>query len=1349
MNRRDIELLISARDTTGRSFKAVTDNITALNAKIAEQVQQAERGEISLNELRQSQEKLAQAGRDLSALQGQIDTYQKLLLTQEKVGTTAAKAQSDLAALSAAIATAGEATAAQERKLQSYEKRVASTSAAVEKNKNDITAQIAVLERAGIATNQLDTAQAGIVNSAKQVGAGVGQLNAAMDGYSTNIARARDAEQSLAAQNGFNVKIAQAKELGDASRFVQLFANAINTVEVADNKLAALNGFRAVGAMAAEASRDMSQFAVAGQAMAVSTTDIAQGLRSILQPGAEALRTIDGVEAAITTAGAAANKEKASVGELNAAYNDLANAGAALVQKGALIDSFERQAGATELARQQFQQAQADVQRLGNAMAQADAPTEALAADLKRAEAVLNETGRALTVEEGKLGELSRALKKAKIDTTDLAGAQTRLKAAAETAAVATAKINETTGRGGGKTNGLFGLRPNDLQNLGFQINDIVVSLISGQKPLTVLVQQGAQIAQIFPGLLSTVSRLALSFAPLIVGITLFGIAAKSAIQDAGRLDEVTTKLAASVNGQNYDPKAITAVAEGVEKLGASFDDALKAVTTFTNEGLSPDKINEYATAAFNLSQRLGIDVAQAAELVNGINVGGLQQLDDLQSKTGDLTTAEYDHAKALFEAGQAAEARQYILDIVAQRNQEIADASESQWTPAVNNLKDAFSGFADFLASVLFGRLTTLRSEIDNVAVGAAYLTGLLSGKGFQGALDSAAAVNKAQQNRGKPVAGGSTPQQVRDQQFAAQLTKEASLRKKLTDQQRRDLAITDARNKAQAAGVSKSLEELAVFQAIAKTNDTITKEKEAANKKSTAASNKAENSRKKAEREAEAAANRIANAQRGLQNQLRQLDVGVAKGTSADLEQRLEAIDTKYASIYDQIKKIQALGINSTADGTSFADVEKQVEAAKARLKIEETMKFYEEQVNLLTKQRSDELDTIADAQQRQAIGGTEALKKGEEVVSRLSPQIIEAAQKALAIAKSIEGTSPSPEMVSYIASLERVLGQEQGGVPLKQLGLDNLDRTSKQLDTLLGERDQLVSAYEELGNLGVKTSTEVRTLTAKAYADQKTAIEPVLTSLRTQLDLLRQNGTITQTSYDAWIAKIDAVKAGLQQTQAYLSPLESQTFGQIANAGAEAFGTLRDGISGLIDGSKSLGDVFADVGRSILQSLADITFAIAQAIIKFLILRALESAAGLPPGTLSGGGSPGGGLFGLFHSGGVVGSRGGRVRRDNPAMWNGAPKFHEGGGLGLESNEYRAILKRGEEVLTEDNPRHVNNQGASAGGGAAPQQNLKQVLLLSPDEIASAMQTRSGQRAFLTLIKTNKETVKQVLK
>ncbi|WP_020164719.1 tape measure protein [Methyloversatilis discipulorum] len=86
-------------------------------------------------------------------------------------------------------------------------------------------------------------------------------------------------------------------------------------------------------------------------------------------------------------------------------------------------------------------------------------------------------------------------------------------------------------------------------------------------------------------------------------------------------------------------------------------------------------------------------------------------------------------------------------------------------------------------------------------------------------------------------------------------------------------------------------------------------------------------------------------------------------------------------------------------------------------------------------------------------------------------------------------------------------------------------------------------------------------------------------------------------------------------------------------------------------------------------------------------------------------SGGGGGGGGFFdaigsffgSFFHQGGVVGAGMSRGRMVDPRVWIGAPRFHNGG---IAGNEVAAILKRGEEVLTEDDPRHAKNGGAAMG-------------------------------------------------
>lgn len=1340
--RRDIELLISAKETTGRSFKQVTANIDALNTKIGEQIAAAERGEISLQELRQTQEQLAQAGRDLSTIQGQIDAYNRLVATSDKVGAAADKAKADLAALKAEVEKAGEATARQEQKMQRLENAVTRTSAAVDKNKADLAEQIAVLERAGIATDKLDTAQAGVVNTARQIGAGLSQVNTAIDGYAANVEQARVAEANLAAQQGFERKIAEAQRLGQASKFVQLFGDAINTVKVADNQLAALTGFRAVGQMAVEASRDMSRFVETGQTMAVTSSQVAAGLRALVDPGGAALQTLSGVEQAIEQADLAAAEGVKNVGALNDAYNTLAASASALLRQGGLVDTFNNQAAATENARQQFGQAQAEVQRLGQAMAQADQPTEQLANSLAQAERRLQETGRALSVEETKLGELSRELRAAGINTADLAGEQARLEAAATRVNTTMERVNTTLGRGGRATNGLFGLKPNDLANLSFQLNDIFVSLASGQNPLIVLVQQGSQIGQLFPGLISTIARFALAWAPVIAVVAAVGLAFRELYTDSVRLKQAQDDLASIPTGEGLDPQRFADAQEALEGMGNSAEDARKAMLLLAEEGFNQDELDKYSKAAGQLAERLGIDLTEATQLLVDVQQGGIESVLDLTEKTNDLTEADLDHAQALFDAGKAAEARQFVLDRVAERNDQIAKATQSQWTPAVNNLKSAFSSFADFLGRVFGPLLDWFKAKIDNVVVGFTFLTGLIAGKGIEGAKADAFGVIRQQRGLNAPPARGATDQQIRDRRYSLQLDEqELQNRKALTAEQRLQTAAQKARNDAQAAGVSKAVEDRAVQQAIAAEQRKINEEGERAAKRSSAAASRAQ-------RAAEAEQRKREQALRALEGQLRQLNRAAFSGISASLEERLSAIDEKYESIADSIKKVRDLGITTTPDGVNLADVERQVEATKERLKNEETIKFYQEQAALLDKQREAELLRITDAQVRGAITTKEAMEQAAEVNGRLSPQIVQAAQNALAIARALAGTNPSPEMVSWIASLERIVNGEATNRNVADIGLAGLDEASNKLNTLLKERDDLVKSYQTLNELGLQTDAETRELTAQAYARQAASIAPVLAQLREQVELLHNTidpltglPVITDTAYNAWLAKIEAVNAGLANIDPRLQQINAAVSGSIQQGVVTAFNAIASSIVNVIGGTESFGDALKNLGRTALSIFGSILDSIAQVLVQMVALQFAKSVLGAGSG----------GLGFLFHDGGIVGGRGAsRQTRTNMGSWIGAPKFHGGGGLGLRPDEYKAVLKRGEEVLTESDPRHIRNIGNDNGGGdGGNPQSFKQVLLLDPAAVPNAMQSRAGTKSILTVIRQNAETIKQVLK
>lgn len=74
-------------------------------------------------------------------------------------------------------------------------------------------------------------------------------------------------------------------------------------------------------------------------------------------------------------------------------------------------------------------------------------------------------------------------------------------------------------------------------------------------------------------------------------------------------------------------------------------------------------------------------------------------------------------------------------------------------------------------------------------------------------------------------------------------------------------------------------------------------------------------------------------------------------------------------------------------------------------------------------------------------------------------------------------------------------------------------------------------------------------------------------------------------------------------------------------------------------------------------------------------------------------------------VHHGGGIAGN-GARFRSMfNPMLFGEAPRFHSGGFPGLSPTEVAAVLQKGEEVLTRDDPRHRANGGGVRVVSAAP--------------------------------------------
>ena len=122
----------------------------------------------------------------------------------------------------------------------------------------------------------------------------------------------------------------------------------------------------------------------------------------------------------------------------------------------------------------------------------------------------------------------------------------------------------------------------------------------------------------------------------------------------------------------------------------------------------------------------------------------------------------------------------------------------------------------------------------------------------------------------------------------------------------------------------------------------------------------------------------------------------------------------------------------------------------------------------------------------------------------------------------------------------------------------------------------------------------------------------------------------------------------------------------------------------------------------GESLSGVLENLAKSLAKAALQAALFNEGPFASGSGGGLLGGlGGGGGGGLLGgaiipgILHSGGTAGKDGyGHGRSVSPAVFKGAPRYHNGGIAGLRPNEVPAILERGERVIP-------NGQ---SGGGAA---------------------------------------------
>lgn len=302
-------------------------------------------------------------------------------------------------------------------------------------------------------------------------------------------------------------------------------------------------------------------------------------------------------------------------------------------------------------------------------------------------------------------------------------------------------------------------------------------------------------------------------------------------------------------------------------------------------------------------------------------------------------------------------------------------------------------------------------------------------------------------------------------------------------------------------------------------------------------------------------------------------------------------------------------------------------------------------------------------------------------------------------------------------------------------------------RNINDLISERDdkiQLQNTLMETGQQGaLTTQTNVNQLQDEYNAKINEGVQTLMAFIQTldpEGELWKRLG-------------LDKVLRDMQQLNVETTKLTNQQkflnkWGEsMAQGFGDAFGALAKGLAGAIQGANSFRDAFKSARDAFLDFAADFLIQIAQMIIQALILQAIQNA--ISGGSGGYGQAVGNALFGSGHTGGVVSGRGtvgANPRRNvNPLVFAGAERFHEGGLPGLRQGEVAAILKVGEEVVTEDNPRHISN---AAGGGSSQQNTTIINSIDSPSVIEAGLPTKAGTQVLVNTMRANRGAIRTAL-
>lgn len=996
---------------------------------------------------------------------------------------------------------------------------------------------------------------------------------------------------------------------------------------------------------------------------------------------------------------------------------------------------------------------------------------------------------------------------------------------------------------------GPLGLRPYELTNLSYQVNDVVSGLAMGQAPMQVFAQQAGQLIQIFPKLTTALFKLA----PAVAIIAPFALGLSRLNREAENLSHFETKLQLLGDGAKYSSRELAEATERLERAGAAFQGAQETISSLAEAGIAPGQIDALAAAALQLSQLRGVDLEDATNTVVDAFKEGVEGVRELDNEIGFLTASQYEQILAMKEAGDETGAMAIAADALETKLSSVSSETEG-WAAAMSSLGAAWDGAMESLADSAAIRLAAeglgSLGEMVNFAAGAledafdkpdvkapqvkidtsidddqlkseiARTQELIDryqktkgqvgvfGSTLAGALglpvdrlEVAGAILERRLElleEEKRVRAESTQEQQNERKLALDIqqivTKHLNdLREQLENEKltKREKKIQEALDEAREAALERAVELGREFKGLTEEQTKAIREQAGALFDRNAALNPKLY-------EAQFSAARF-NGQGGQEELVKAVAMaGEKMGVSA--EALMTAISYETAGTFDPWKK------GPTTKNGEHRGLIQWGEPQRQQYGVTQDMSVTD-QVAAITRYLADrgvkkgdgllQIYAAINAGNARNVNASDEAAGGmpgtvtDKVNSHEMQQHAAKAQGLMAAYSGVaeEAAETTREQEKQAEESERFHDSLSSRLDLQQLENSLTDANLVDREVALALRKAELDAQKAGTELTAEERAQIEATTrekyrGKAMEDQRNEALKEAKRLQQEVARLeeRRNAIIERKKYaqeqgdqagfqaaeselqgvntqlDAAIQKAIAFWQALggegsaaaiqklQITQEQLGRVETKsvTTGKAMNEfiAGEATDAFDNWAQRIANGE----NVLDSFGAAFMQMAADILIQLGRMIVQQAIFNMISGMFG---GGMGGGGGLGGmisgGINAMFnHSGGIAGQDG--VRRTVPiSAFEGAMRYHEGGLPGLKSNEVPTVLEEGEEVLTEDNPRHRKN----AGRGGGQNRPLKIINTFdASDVLEQALGSDSGDELILNKISSLKTQINAVL-